>query len=57
MVKAGGELAAELGAVSVTEEAKPATDLERHVVVIDYEEGGQLICLMLERANVPYVAI
>ena len=56
MVKIGGKLAARLGAVSVVEEAESAADLDRHVVVIGYEEGGQLICLMLERANVPYVA-
>jgi len=55
MVKVGGELAVRLGAVSVVEETEPAADLDRHVVVIGYEEGGQLICLMLERANVPYV--
>ena len=56
MVKIGSELAVRLGAVSVVEEAKPAADLDRHVVVIGYEESGQLICLMLERANVPYIA-
>lgn len=56
MVKVGGELAVRLGAVSVVEEAETAADLDRHVVVIGYEEGGHLICLMLERANVPYVA-
>ena len=56
MVKIGSELAVRLGAVSVVEEAKPAADLDRHVVVIGYEESGQLICLMLERANVTYIA-
>jgi glutathione-regulated potassium-efflux system protein KefB len=56
MVKIGGELAVRLGAVSVVEDAEPAADLDRHVVVIGYEEGGQLICLMLEKVNVPYVA-
>ena len=56
MVKIGSELAVRLGAVSVVEEAKPAADLDRHVVVIGYEESGQLICLMLERANVPFIA-
>ena len=56
MVKVGGELAVRLGAVSVVEEAEPPADLDRHVVVIGYEEVGQLICHMLERANVPYVA-
>jgi len=56
MVKVGGELAVRLGADSVVEEAGAPADLDRHVVVIGYEEVGQLICLMLERANVPYVA-
>ena len=56
MMKLGGKLAARLGAVSVVDEAEPAADLDRHVVVIGYEEVGQLICLMLTRANVPYVA-
>ena len=56
MVKLGGKLAARLGAVSEVEEVEPAADLDRHVVVIGYEEVGQLICLMLTRANVPYVA-
>ena len=56
MVKVGGALAVRLGAVSEVEEAEPAADLDRHVVVIGYEEGEQLICLMLERANIPYVA-
>ena len=55
-VKVGGEMAVRLGAVSVVEEAETAADLDRHVVVIGYEEIGQLICFMLERANVPYVA-
>jgi len=54
MVKVGYRLAARLGAVSVVDEAEPDADLDRHVVVIGYEESGQLICLMLERANVPY---
>ena len=56
MIRAGGELADRLEAGSGDEETEPAADLERHVVVIGHEEGGQLICLMLERANVPYVA-
>ena len=56
MVKVGGELAVQLGAVSVVDEAEASADLDRHVVVIGYEEVGRLICHMLERANVPYVA-
>jgi len=55
-LKVGGELAVRLGAIPVVEEAESTADLDRHVVVIGYEEVGQLICLMLERANVPYVA-
>jgi voltage-gated potassium channel Kch len=30
--------------------------MENHVVVIGYDEIGQLICLMLEKANIPFVA-
>ena len=56
MVKVGGELAVRLGAISIVEEAEAPAGLDRHVVVIGYEEVGQLVCLMLERANVPYVA-
>ena len=55
-LKVGGELAVRLGAIPVVEEAEPTADLDRHVVVIGYEEVGQLICLMLDRAGVPYVA-
>jgi len=55
-LKVGGELAVRLGAIPLDEEAESTADLERHVVVIGYEEVGQLICLMLERATVPYVA-
>jgi len=55
-VKVGGALAVRLGAKPVVEEAEPSADLDRHVVVIGYEEVGQLICFMLDRANVPYVA-
>jgi len=57
MVKAGGALADRLvGAAAGAETDLPA-DLERHVVIIGYDEVGQLIALMLERANIPYVAV
>ena len=57
MVKAGGVLADRLvGAAAGAETDLPA-DLERHVVIIGYDEVGQLIALMLERANIPYVAV
>jgi glutathione-regulated potassium-efflux system protein KefB len=56
MVKAGDQLASRLGTVPTETGAAPAADLERHVVVIGYNEVGQLICLMLEKAKIPYVA-
>jgi glutathione-regulated potassium-efflux system ancillary protein KefC len=57
MVKAGAALAGRLaGAARDTASDVPA-DLERHVVIIGYDEVGQLIALMLERANIPYVAV
>jgi len=56
MLKAGDWLASRLQALPVSEGAAPAADLDRHVVVLGYDEVGQLICLMLEKANVRYVA-
>ena len=57
MVKAGDRLASRLCAMPAGEEAKPATDLNRHVVIIGYDEMGQLIDLMLEKAKIPHIAI
>ena len=56
MVQTGDRLASRIAAVPEGADASPAEDLERHVVVIGYEEAGQLICLMLDKANIPYVA-
>jgi glutathione-regulated potassium-efflux system protein KefB len=56
MVKAGDLLASRLQVVPVSTEAAPAADLDRHVVVIGYDEVGQLICMMLDKAEIPYVA-
>jgi glutathione-regulated potassium-efflux system protein KefB len=56
MVKAGDQLASRLGAVPTEIGVLPAADLSRHVVVIGYDIVGQLICLMLEKAQIPYVA-
>ncbi len=56
MIKAGNAIAGRLPAHPVTTGSEPASDLERHVVVIGYEEVGQLIAQMLDMANIPYVA-
>jgi glutathione-regulated potassium-efflux system protein KefB len=56
LVKAGDHLASRLRAMPVTGEADPAADLDRHVVVVGYDEVGQLIDLMLEKANIPHLA-
>jgi len=56
MVKAGDLLASRLQVVPMSTEAAPAADLDRHVVVIGYHEVGQLICMMLDKAEIPYVA-
>ena len=56
LVKAGDQLASRLRAIPVNAEANPAADLDRHVVVIGYDEVGHLIDLMLEQANIPHVA-
>jgi glutathione-regulated potassium-efflux system protein KefB len=56
MVKAGDRLAKRFGISPAGVAAGPVADLTRHVVIIGYEEVGQLIGLMLEKANIPYVA-
>ena len=56
MVKAGDQLAGRLQAIPASAEATPAADLDRHVVIVGYDEVGQLIDLMLEKANIPHVA-
>ena len=56
LVKAGDQLASRLRAMPVNAEADPAADLDRHVVVVGYDEVGRLIDLMLEKANIPRLA-
>jgi monovalent cation:proton antiporter-2 (CPA2) family protein len=56
MVRAGGSVADRLQARPESTEAKPAADLNRHVVILGYDEVGQLIDLMLEKANIPHIA-
>jgi len=58
MVKLGDLLASYFHTVAQGDENLPVTsDLNRHVVVVGYEERGRLICLMLDKANIPYVAV
>jgi glutathione-regulated potassium-efflux system protein KefB len=56
MVKVGDWCAGHLRGVPGETRAMPAADLERHVVAIGFDEVGQLICMMLNKAKVPYVA-
>ena len=56
MVKVGDWCAGHLRGVPGETGAMPAADLERHVVAIGFDEVGQLICMMLNKAKVPYVA-
>ena len=56
MVKVGDRLAGRLRDVPAETGATPAADLERHVVVIGYDEVGQLICMLLNKAKIPHVA-
>jgi voltage-gated potassium channel Kch len=57
MVKAGAAMADRLGAAPSRADAELSADLDRHVVIIGYDEVGHLIELMLERANIPHVAV
>jgi glutathione-regulated potassium-efflux system protein KefB len=57
MVKAGDRLARLLRKSPAGSHAEPAVDLDRHVVIIGFEEVGQLIDLMLEKAGIPRIAV
>jgi glutathione-regulated potassium-efflux system protein KefB len=57
MVKAGAALAGRLGTAPASADADLSAGLDRHVVIIGYDEVGQLIALMLERASIPHVAV
>jgi glutathione-regulated potassium-efflux system protein KefB len=56
MVEAGDRLAVRFQALPEHTEAKPAADLDRHVVILGYDEVGRLIDLMLTKANIPHIA-
>ena len=56
MVKVGDRLANRLEDTPSGEAAEPANDLDRHVVIVGYDEVGQLIDLMLEKADIPHIA-
>jgi glutathione-regulated potassium-efflux system protein KefB len=56
MVKTGDYLARRFHITTGELNVGSVSDLTRHVVIIGYEEVGQLIGLMLEKANIPYIA-
>jgi len=56
MVKAGDHLAGRFGTLPASAKAQPAAGLDRHVVIIGYDEVGQLVDLMLEKASIPHMA-
>ncbi len=58
MAKAGDALATRFAAKpdgAVAAEA-PGSGLDRHVVVAGYGRGGRIVCLMLEKKGIPFVA-
>jgi glutathione-regulated potassium-efflux system protein KefB len=57
MVQAGDRLAGLVDRSPASLPAAPAEDLDRHVVIIGFEEVGQLVHLMLERAGIPHIAV
>jgi glutathione-regulated potassium-efflux system protein KefB len=57
MVKAGDLLAVRFRKTPGAIAAAPAADLDRHVVIVGFNEVGRLIDLMLEKANVPHIIV
>jgi len=53
IVKLGDWLAGKLQAEPVGPQADLPSDLKRHVVVVGYNEVGQLVCQMPEKAGIP----
>jgi hypothetical protein len=43
--------------VHAVEELSSIAELDRHVVIVGYDEVGDLIDLMLERTNIPHIAV
>jgi len=56
MVKAGDHLAGRFRTLPASAKAQPAAGLDRHVVIIGYDEVGQIVDLMLEKASIPHMA-
>jgi len=56
MVKGGDRLASRLQHVGASKKDKLDAALDKHVIIIGYDEVGQLIDLMLEKAQIPHVA-
>ena len=56
MVKLGDWLATSLQSSTQLHVEVADSDMKDHVVVVGYDEIGQLICLMLHRANIPFIA-
>lgn len=57
MVKAGDRLDSRLQHVGASQKDKPDAALNKHVIIIGFDEVGQLIDLMLEKAKIPHVAM
>jgi glutathione-regulated potassium-efflux system protein KefB len=57
MVKVGDRLANRHSTQADGDSIAPPADAVRHVVIIGYDEVGQLIGQMLEKANIPHFAI
>jgi len=58
MAKAGDALATRFAAKpdgALTAEV-PGSELDRHIVVAGYGRGGRIVCLMLEKKGIPFVA-
>jgi glutathione-regulated potassium-efflux system protein KefB len=58
MAKAGDALATRFAArpVGTGPTEAPGSGLDRHVVVAGYGRGGRIVCLMLEKKGIPFIA-
>ena len=56
LVKLGDGLSARFGTAAPGAESEGDSELEGHVVVVGYDGVGKLVCFMLEKMEIPYVA-
>ncbi len=57
MIKIGDRLALWAEGGDLSAEIDPAVKIDRHVVIAGYNEVGQVICMLLQQATIPFLVL